>query len=53
MSFPDRTGPIDYFDVRDADTLTHLGPGPIGAAKARIFVAARLGRARLIDNWPA
>ena len=46
-------GPIDYFDVRDADTLTHLGPGPIGAAKARIFVAARLGRARLIDNWPA
>jgi pantoate--beta-alanine ligase len=46
-------GPIDYFDVRDAEDLTHLGPGPIDPAKARIFVAARLGRARLIDNWPA
>jgi pantoate--beta-alanine ligase len=46
-------GPVDYFDVRDADDLTHLGPGPIDAAKARIFVAARLGKARLIDNWPA
>jgi len=46
-------GPVDYFDVRDAETLARLGPGPIGAAKARVFVAARLGRARLIDNWPA
>ena len=46
-------GPVDYFDVRDADDLTHLGPGPIDAARARIFVAARLGKARLIDNWPA
>ncbi|HLY79551.1 MAG TPA: pantoate--beta-alanine ligase [Caulobacteraceae bacterium] len=46
-------GPVDYFDVRDADDLTHLGPGPIDPAKARIFVAARLGKARLIDNWPA
>jgi pantoate--beta-alanine ligase len=46
-------GPIDYFDVRDADTLAHLGPGPINTSKARIFVAARLGKARLIDNWPA
>jgi pantoate--beta-alanine ligase len=46
-------GPVDYFDVRDANDLTHLGPGPIDAAKARIFVAARLGKARLIDNWPA
>jgi pantoate--beta-alanine ligase len=46
-------GPVDYFDVRDANDLTHLGPGPIDAARARIFVAARLGKARLIDNWPA
>ena len=46
-------GPVDYFDVRSAEDLSHLGPGPIGAAKARIFVAARLGKARLIDNWPA
>jgi pantoate--beta-alanine ligase len=46
-------GPVDYFDVRDANDLTHLGPGPINPAKARIFVAARLGKARLIDNWPA
>ena len=46
-------GPVDYFDVRDANDLTRLGPGPIDAAKARIFVAARLGKARLIDNWPA
>jgi len=45
-------GPVDYFDVRSAEDLSHLGPGPIGAAKARIFVAARLGKARLIDNWP-
>ena len=44
--------PIDYFEVRDAADLTHLGPGPINPAKARIFVAARLGKARLIDNWP-
>jgi pantoate--beta-alanine ligase len=46
-------GPVDYFDVRDAETLARLGPGPVGSAKARVFVAARLGRARLIDNWPA
>ena len=46
-------GPVDYFDVRDAETLARLGPGPIGAARARVFVAARLGKARLIDNWPA
>ena len=46
-------GPIDYFDVRHAEDLTHLGPGPIDPARARIFVAARLGKARLIDNWPA
>ncbi|HEY3796954.1 MAG TPA: pantoate--beta-alanine ligase [Caulobacteraceae bacterium] len=43
--------PIDYFEVRDADDLSRLGPGPI-SGPARVFVAARLGKARLIDNWP-
>jgi pantoate--beta-alanine ligase len=42
---------IDYLEVRDADDLARLGPGP-AAAPARVFVAARLGRTRLIDNWP-
>ena len=44
-------GVVDYFEVRAADDLRRLGPGPVDAP-ARIFVAARLGRARLIDNWP-
>jgi pantoate--beta-alanine ligase len=44
-------GKVDYFEVRGADDLARLGPDPVGAA-ARIFVAARLGKARLIDNWP-
>ncbi len=42
---------IDYFEIRAADDLTRLGPGPIDRP-ARVFVAARLGRTRLIDNWP-
>jgi len=42
---------LDYLEVRAADDLARLGPGPI-AAPARVFVAARLGRTRLIDNWP-
>ena len=42
-------GTVDYFETRAADDLRRLGPGP-GDAPARIFVAARLGRARLIDN---
>jgi pantoate--beta-alanine ligase len=42
---------IDYFEVRGADDLGRLGPGP-AAKPARVFVAARLGRTRLIDNWP-
>ena len=42
---------IDYLEVRGADDLARLGPGPT-AAPARVFVAARLGRTRLIDNWP-
>jgi pantoate--beta-alanine ligase len=43
-------GGIDYFEVRGADDLRRLGPGPADAP-ARVFVAARLGKARLIDNW--
>jgi pantoate--beta-alanine ligase len=44
-------GHIDYFEVRHAETLEKLGPGrPHGPA--RVFAAARLGKARLIDNWP-
>jgi len=44
-------GKVDYFEVRGADDLARLGPGPV-QAPARIFAAARLGKARLIDNWP-
>ena len=40
---------VDYFEARDADTLARLGPGPVGA-NARLFVAAWLGKTRLIDN---
>lgn len=41
--------PVDYLEVRAADDLRRLGPGPI-QAPARILAAARLGKARLIDN---
>ena len=41
--------PVDYFEVRDAADLSRLGPGPADRP-ARILVAARLGRTRLIDN---
>jgi pantoate--beta-alanine ligase len=44
-------GNVDYFEVRGAKDLARLGPGPV-ETPARIFVAARLGKARLIDNWP-
>lgn len=40
---------VDYLDVREPETLDHLGPGPL-TGPARVFVAARLGRTRLIDN---
>jgi pantoate--beta-alanine ligase len=41
---------IDYLEVRGAADLARLGPGPT-TTPARVFVAARLGRTRLIDNW--
>ena len=44
-------GKVDYFEVRSAEDLARQGPGPVDTP-ARIFVAARLGKARLIDNWP-
>lgn len=43
-------GKIDYVEVRDGNTLERLGPGPVDAG-ARMFVAAWMGRTRLIDNW--
>ncbi|HZZ87162.1 MAG TPA: pantoate--beta-alanine ligase [Caulobacteraceae bacterium] len=44
-------GPIDYFEVRGARDLYRLGPGALASGTpARIFAAARMGKARLIDN---
>jgi len=40
---------IDYFEVRAADDLARLGPGP-AAGPARVLAAAIVGRTRLIDN---
>ena len=42
-------GPVDYFEARDPDDLSRLGPGPL-SGPARLLAAARLGKARLIDN---
>lgn len=42
-------GKVDYVEVRGAEDLARLGPGPI-AGPARILAAAFLGRTRLIDN---
>jgi pantoate--beta-alanine ligase len=39
---------LDYFEVRDADTLAPIGS--VGDGKLRLLVAARLGNTRLIDN---
>lgn len=43
---------IDYLEVRSAENLTPLGPGPLAGAPARVFAAVYVGKARLIDNWP-
>jgi pantoate--beta-alanine ligase len=40
---------VDYLEVRDGEDLSRLGPGPAGPG-ARVFVAAWLGKTRLIDN---
>jgi pantoate--beta-alanine ligase len=42
-------GKIDYVEVRAAQNLARLGPGPV-AGEARILAAAFLGKTRLIDN---
>jgi len=41
---------IDYVEVRNGATLERVGPGPASAG-ARVFVAAWMGKTRLIDNW--
>ena len=41
---------LDYAELREADSLTPLDA--LGTVPARLLVAARLGKARLIDNMP-
>jgi pantoate--beta-alanine ligase len=41
---------IDYVEVRHAEDLSRLGPGPVAGAPARALAAAWLGKTRLIDN---
>ena len=40
---------VDYITVRHAETLAPLRPS-VGAAPARVLVAAWLGKTRLLDN---
>ena len=40
---------IDYFEVRNADDLSHPGPGPL-TVRGRVLAAAMIGKTRLIDN---
>ncbi len=40
---------IDYFEVRNADDLSHPGSGPL-TVPARVLAAAVIGKTRLIDN---
>jgi pantoate--beta-alanine ligase len=41
---------VDYAELRDADSLTLLDS--LGSRPARLLVAARIGKTRLIDNLP-
>ena len=41
---------IDYADLRDAATLEDVAA--LTGRPARLLVAARIGKARLIDNMP-
>ena len=42
---------LDYLEVRSADLLEPMGPGPV-TEPSRVFAAAIVGKTRLIDNWP-
>lgn len=42
---------LDYLEVRSSDLLEPMGPGPV-TKPSRVFVAAIVGKTRLIDNWP-
>jgi pantoate--beta-alanine ligase len=42
---------VDYLDVRDAASLADFPSGRV-TSPARILVAAKIGRTRLIDNMP-
>ncbi len=41
---------VDYLEIRNAEDLSRLGPGPVGDVPARVLAAAWLGKTRLIDN---
>lgn len=45
---------IDYLEVRNENDLSPITLGPLDpSVRARVFVAAIVGKTRLIDNWPA